>query len=555
MLFDIEEHVKDHFYGMINNLDHKVSLHFNTSADIAYFILAGFVTQNAVNEIMNKIINNISEKVIYAYEKNGIDINKGGQEKQKFRTRKIVFDNILLAYHDKHFDASKSVSPHIHVLGHKTSRLGINFMYLKQAIEEEADKYNVKFNFMEQRKETGLGSYKLKNLKSMNWLFQKGNLSEIHNFITNNESAFNRNMDSLLTHYRHTYNLSFFLKTLLIVNQRLDELNLDYMYCNTNLKENIFFFLLPSDIERVELLKEGNTIKINIDNVFDREILKYAYGFETEVMGIVADKFNIRTIHKEQLDIEEKIISNDVVKNDFIGFRDLVIMDIRNAISIAKNEKELKSIIVDMKYEKIFIRTSKLETGKRKKIGFNIVTEKKTKMFIPFSQLRISWLKIVMLFSHNKKKNKKNTKLKSNLDKYEKKNKKIDMELIKFKYKVPKLLELYCPDYSDHIKIEKFSDYDIQRSEMYEITTMKNQHSTIVVTNNRIILKKTSGGKRIIQDIKDIAKLIGWEMNDITVMGNDEFVEKIKFINLAEIKKVEDVFTGINEEEIVIPKR
>ncbi len=542
MPFDILKHVLDHLYKIINNLNYRGGklVHFNTSAEISYFILAGFVTQSEINKIMVKIMNEIVNKEIYVFEKNGIYINKYGIEKQKYRTRKIGFKDLMLVYHNKHFDASKRVNPHFHVLGDKTSRMGKNFMYLRQALEQEASKYNIKFNFMEEGKDTGLSSVKLKNLKSMNWLFHEGDLSKIHHFITKMKNAFNRNMDSLVTHYEHTCNLSFFLKTLLIINQRLDELNLDYTYCDINLKENIFFFLLPSDIERIELLKEGCTIKINIDNVFDRELLKFAYGFETEVMDIIVNKFDIKTIEKEQLDTEEKIISNDVVKKEFIGFRDLVVMDIRNAIAIAKNEEELKSILDDMKYEKIAIKTSKTKAGKRKKIGLNIVTEKKTKMFIPFFQLRLSWSKMVMIFSHNTKKKKKKKKPKTNLDKYEKKSKKIDLELIKFEYSVPKLLKLYCKKDSNNIKIETFDDYQLDRSDLYNITTLTNSHNTIVVTENRITLKKSSDDEKIIQDMLMLAEIKGWDLSHLELSGEDGFVEKTKLQILQKSNKSTD---------------
>ncbi len=541
--FNIEEHILDHLYKIIDNLNHYNGkpIHFNTSADIAYFIRAGFVTQDTVNEVMVNIINNVSEKVIYASEKNTVYIDKKGNKKQKNRIRKIEFNSILLAYHDKHFDASKSVNPHFHILCNKKTRMGINFIYLKQALAEEASKYNVKFNFMEKRQKTGLSSVKLRNLKSMNWIFQKGDLNEIHNFITNKENALNRNIDSLVTHYEHTENLSFLLKTLLIINQRLDELNLDYMYSDINLKENIFFFLTSAHIERIKLLKEGSVIKINLDNVFDRELLKFSYEFETEVMDILVNKFDIKSIKKEQLEIEKNFMDNDVIEKDFIGFRDLVIMDIRNAMVRAKSEEEFKSIMYEMKYEKIALKTSKNKTGKRNKIGFNIITEKKMKMSIPFHQLQLSWSKIVMIFSHNRNKKKQKKKLMSNLGKYEKARKKNETELIKFEYKVPKLLRLNYKKDSNDIKIEKFGNYHIERSELYRITTLRNNNNTIVVTNNNsIALKKSSGDKTIVQDIMSLVKLMEWDMDYIVVSGDDKLVEKIKLITLVGISEDEN---------------
>lgn len=539
MSFNIKDHVIDHAKSVIDGLTNKDEelIHFNTSADRTYFIEQGYDTQEKIDKIMVTIQNSLLAKTLLVSEKNGVYLNKKGEKKQKYRVRKITFINMLSVYHDRHFDGSKSVNPHFHFLFNSKVRMGKNFMYLRQVLEMEAYKYDIKFNFMEEKQETGLSSLKLKYLERMSWLFHQGNEGKIYDFIHNNIDALQRNLDSLMIHYEHTANLSFFIKILLIINQRLDELNLDYIYRNINLKESIFFFLTSMQKDQIELLKLGATINISLDDVFGRELLKYAYGFNTEVMDILIDQFEIRSIEKEQLLIDEKIPSKNVEKMNLVTFRDLVIMDIRNSIAVAKNEKEFRSILREMEYFKVTIKTSKVRDGRREKIGLDIITKKKTYMFISFLQLRVSWPKIGMIFSHNTKRTKQIKKLETNLNRYEKKSNKIKTDFEKFEYRVPKFLEFFYKEKVYDIKIEKFDDYHLERSNMYNITSLINNDNSIVITENRITLKKSSGEGQAIQDMLKLAEMKGWDLNSLDVSGKEKLVEKVRVNILLRAKR------------------
>jgi len=169
MSFDIYGHILDHINYSIDNLAKKDKklVHFNTSIDLSYFIFNGYDTQKSIDVIMKTILIEVSKKTLSVNEKNGIYINKLGIKKQKFRIRKITFDNILMAYHSRHYDFSKSVHPHFHFLLNEDSRVGKHFIYLKKALEEQAKIYNIKFNFMEEKQITGLTQSQQKALESM----------------------------------------------------------------------------------------------------------------------------------------------------------------------------------------------------------------------------------------------------------------------------------------------------------------------------------------------------------------------------------------------------
>ncbi len=260
--------------------------------------------------------------------------------------------------------------------------------------------------------------------------------------------------------------------------------------------------------------------------------------------------FNISDIKQHQLIIEETTTDISIEKKNPSNFRELVIMDILNAIAIAKNIKEFRALIEDMEYKKIVIKTLQVKTAKRENIGFNITTKKKTNLFIPFSQLKLSWSKIVMIFLDNSKKKKSFKKLVSNLDKYDPSKKRISTELIKFDYKVPRLLEFFYAKKVNDIEIDKFDNYHLERSDMYNIISLKNSHNSILITECRITLRKSSAEDYPIQDMMKLAKMKGWDLNHLELSGTKDLVEKTKSYILNQSNKNENIFKLLEEDEI-----
>lgn len=69
MAFDILVHILDHTHSVINNLSDKPynHKHFNTMIDVAYFIAAGYSTQEEIDHIMMKIIHNLNTKKLLVF--------------------------------------------------------------------------------------------------------------------------------------------------------------------------------------------------------------------------------------------------------------------------------------------------------------------------------------------------------------------------------------------------------------------------------------------------------------------------------------------------------
>ena len=112
MKYNIYAHILDHAHFSSDTLSNrnKKLIHFNTSVDATYFIMNGYKSQDAIDKIMVEILKNVLKKTIKIKEKNGTYTKKDGTKIQKYRIRTINFDEILAAYHNRHFNSSKSVS-------------------------------------------------------------------------------------------------------------------------------------------------------------------------------------------------------------------------------------------------------------------------------------------------------------------------------------------------------------------------------------------------------------------------------------------------------------
>lgn len=220
MAFDINIHIKDHAKLIIDNLivekNETEFVHFTCSIDTALLIEQGFDTQEKIDTLFENMLHNIIDKKLTVKEKSYKYTNRHNVTSQKYRNRMIKFDTLLSAYHNQHFDVSKSVNPHLHFLGNKKVRLGKNFMYLKQVLKDEAEQYGLKFHFSDKSRETGLTKPQERSIKTMSWIFNQGNKQKIKTYL-NEEDKLGKVLDLLSTHYMHSQNISYFIKVMSII--------------------------------------------------------------------------------------------------------------------------------------------------------------------------------------------------------------------------------------------------------------------------------------------------------------------------------------------------
>jgi len=535
MKFNIKIHILDHAkytHNELKDID-KQLIHFNTSVCTTYFLRQGIVNQNDIDEIMVKILKNIVSKKIIVKEKNGTYTKKDGKIIQRYRTRTILFDNILSAYHSRHFDSSKSVNPHFHFLFPTTARMGKDFLYLKQALKEEANKHKIKFNFMEEKQNTGLSKKQLYKIESLSWTLNQGNSNKIKKYLSNKNRLI-ETLDLLQMHYRTTQNISYFIKILSIINQRLQELDIDFIYKNLNLKENIYFFLNEKQKNMLETLASGRNVKLDLSQVIDREILKYSHGFKSDTIDVLSKKFNLEFLSSKQLILHKKHEQKNSKKQKHTGFRNLIIDDLRNALAYANSEKDWKNILIKMRYSKISINTAKTVSN-RVKIGITVTTKKGSKVYIPFHSMRLNFKKITQIMMHNKKRNRKKEDYSNRFDAYKKRKERNYEIWKKYTVQMQLLLKIYNQEHTNNKEIDKTllkklaTKYTIDTSQMYKITTYQNQTTIIVDNRSTITLKKSSSDRgKSISDMLDIAILKGWDLTSLTIHGSQSFVDEVK---------------------------
>jgi len=535
--FNIQTHIYDHahtlYKGANEDIEGKIE-HFNCSVDTTYFIANGYTTQQQIDEVMVNIFNATRDKEFLVEEKNGKFTNKNGEKKQKFRLRKIRFDNLSIAYHNEHFDRSKAVNPHFHFLIPSNARIGIGFTYLKQNLEEEAKKYNLKFHFMDTPRNTGLTKAQEKSINNLSWVLQQGQKIKLLSHLKD-AGKLTRTLDLLVIHYENSLNISFFVKIMKTLHLRLNEFDMDFMFQGLNLKHEIPFYLVSVEKEFIENLQQSQHIQIDLSYVLDREILKYAYGFDSEAMEVLCDHFRIRSITPKQLDIVNDNLQITPKVKQSNSFRTLVVSDVQTAIDQAHSQKNLRELLINSgSYTKVTIKTQTGSDGKRKKIGFELTTQKKFTLSIPFHELGMDFSKIMMIMSFNSRNKGHLNKIKSKIKSY--KNEKRETEKFEkptlYICRLKLLLSIYVSSQQETDKTPAISEklapkYKFSRSQLYNITTFKSVDTTFVDYGDRITLKKCPYSiQAVIADMFDLAVLKGWELESIKITGDERFVSE-----------------------------
>ncbi len=295
------EYAYDHAAYVIDNLDKNSNslIEFKTSVDISLFIAAGYETKDTIDEVMKEILCELLKIEINVQEKNGTYTKKNGEITQYYRDRVIKFDKLFLAYHNRHIDGSIPVNPHFHIVFDTKTKTGKNFQYLRQTLEKLALLFDVQFHFMMKSRETGLSKKQTKVIEKMAMTLQRGTQNERYTYLADDKVY--ASMELMDVHYAHSHNLSYFLKQISIINKCLRDMDINLEYNDINLKNEIYFDLTLSQYNKLMLLKSEEKIQLNLNEILDREILKSAFGFESIVMNILKDKFEIKEISKENL--------------------------------------------------------------------------------------------------------------------------------------------------------------------------------------------------------------------------------------------------------------
>lgn len=528
MINNIIDYSLDHEYFNINNLPDKCGKvkHFNSSIDIGYFIDAGYKTKKAIDDVVIKMVKNIVKKEIIVTEKNRKYTNKDGVTKQYMKDRIIRFDRIMMVYHNRHRDNSKIVNPHLHIFFLPNARMGIGYMYLKKALEEEALKYDLKFNFMNSKRKNGLTKENNSKLKNMSWILSHGDEDKVV-LLLKSPDTLKYNLKLLDTHFLYTKNISYFLKILQLLNQRLVEYNLDFFYNNVNMRDEIYFRLTSEQVYKINKLKKFESVDLNLDDILDREILKFAYGFRTEASKILVNKFKIDYIDPSQLHISKEVKKQITNKPNFIN---LVKKDIRNAFATSIDDKYFIQTMMKMEYKNISIKNDdnldikKTENSKQKK-DIELITKKGMKLSFSYEEIRLTWIRKQKIFAFNARRILLKVELNSAIEFYQQGSPNNETEYQDFTYKMQAKLVLHYSkdvDTKDVINAE-FNKYKITRSEMYNITTYEEKQDGFLLVDygDHLVLKESNSIEKGINAVMDIIQKKYIDIPSITLSGNE----------------------------------
>ena len=171
MKFDIKAHLQNHSYYFKQHKEiDKDDLHFNFSYLDLQFFKSGKTPEITLFELLQELKKETKYRV-----KNGYYIDKQGNKKQKYTTRKINLQDAIKikAIHIEGADGEYTM-PHIHLILDKNARLGKDFSLLKTHIIEVSKRFGLKPNFAEISRENPNSYRNLgKAVKNFSWIIRK----------------------------------------------------------------------------------------------------------------------------------------------------------------------------------------------------------------------------------------------------------------------------------------------------------------------------------------------------------------------------------------------
>jgi hypothetical protein len=434
-------------------------------------------------------------------------------------------------YHNRHVDGSIPVNPHFHILFDKKERMGINFLYLKEALKKLALLFDVQFHFMMESRETGLSGRQEKVIEKMAMTLQRGTVEEIATYLEDDKVY--KSLKFLDIHYAHSHNLSYFLKQISILNKCLKNMDIDLEYNGINLKNEIYFYLTQSQFEQLKLLKSQQKIHLNLSEVLDREILKYAYGFNSTAMTILKDKFEIKKISKENLtySIPSPVArqKQKALKRSY--FHEYIQQDIRNALSVSASFYRLKNMMLKMGYTSIKVKRTTINQHTWKETGFEIKTKKNSVVEMSFKGLGLSWSRILKIYAYNLRRQKKEKIIESELKNYKKEEKVQTENFYKIIYKVPEIFKIkYSKDYKFNLQSNLLLEgFEVQYSAEFNITTYISDDIVIVDYPCSLEIKKCNDVSKGIDVISQfLPENISIDKLDIIYQGFEEYVDSFE---------------------------
>lgn len=562
MSWSLKKHILDHAFSVVNNLsltfneNEPKNQHFTLSIDIAQLIVKKrIVSQNDIDKIMMNFMNDLV-KHQHIFEE-----SKGRSISGKQLRRKVIFnfDKALVAYHNSGSDSinskNYSVEPHLHLLFDKTKKLGIGYHQLIVAINKISLKHGLIFNFQEEVKDSD--KFLKTQASNFTWFTKRSSDSTFISKVNNRDKLITE-LDMFTQHYKNTANLQYYIKGMRDFQERLKFFNIDFLYNGLNLKEEFPLYLSSEQLDTLKTLHQGDREEIygllnDRSNKIARAFIEYQFGFNNIIMDELTKrnysplKFEI-DIRKLDFKITHK---KNTIKNSYektINF--CYKSDMTQALSIARNEKELQEVMKSLGY-KDFAYKQKTVANKRSKVGFTFTNINNKKVTVYYSSLKLSAGEVRTKLVKNSK-----TLQEPQFD----------------------TLNSFLNDYiplvrksKSNVKFEKIynfdTSFDLTNWHIEEVDNhveLKNETTHIIDSENRIFVKKQNNDDitKNAQLLIDMAIAKGWDLEKLFVSGTEEFKLAIKneissrnndgSNDLHEAKSTEIMTTQFNQDPYVL---
>ena len=350
MKFDIKAHLQNHAYYFKQNEEiDKNDLHFNFSYLDIQFFKSVQPPETTLFELLQELKKPAQYKV-----KNGYYIDKQGNKRQKYTTRKIDLQDAI-KIEAIHIEGSEGeyTMPHIHLILSPNARLGKDFSLLKTHIIEISKKFNLRPNFGE-ISQNNPNAYKNlgKAVKNFSWIIRKMPNKDFKKYV---ETKLSDKLDKLTEYTLLSGNLQYYIKTLEFIKKRLNRQRIDFNYKGHNLRNTYPLPLTQTDMQVIELINKKKfsqkDIKPFLNNAILRDFVRYSY-FKDKNKALIINSLSKQTELLQNLRPNQKIVDNYLKL-----YKKTLDQDKQTQIKEQQKEKKTQSIKEILKED--LIRTAK----------------------------------------------------------------------------------------------------------------------------------------------------------------------------------------------------
>jgi len=321
-------------------------------------------------------------------------------------------------------------------------------------------------------------------------------------------------------------NLQFYIKAMNNIKKRLDRLDLDFEYRNNNIRK---IYPIPIDEITNETLiaianKDKNKLKELMirDNFLARDYIKYTNGFQSTIIDELKQRdyvFPLISSNDLKLDNMKGRSKSSNFKNydKYLSFNNAVKNDILEALKYAKNEIELKEILLKFGYKDLGFRNQNIQ-GKRKKTGLKFSYENKS-YTVYFNQIGLDESTILFHLQNNTKSNITNT-----LDSNQKSN------IQKLKFFDSFQNKIYKDIYNLESDIDLSRYYITKENNSVKITSKSKGKDIEIIDSINEILSTGAISEQEVKLLVQLMKQKGWtDINKLNFNeSNKDFIDKIK---------------------------